>query len=242
MMPLDALIFDVDGTLADTEEAHRRAFNLAFAQADLPWRWSVEEYRVLLDVAGGKERIRAYWSQLPDAPGPEAMWDRILTLHAAKTALYTEAVRSGQVPLRPGVEATLRSARDAGITLAIATTTSRVNVDALFEGTLGAGALGWFSAICTAETAAKKKPAPDVYLAALAQLGLPPARCLAVEDSRNGVLAARAAGLEVLVTENAYTRGQDFSGALAVLDDLTGLHALPDPPASMMGPMLDATR
>lgn len=241
-MPLDALIFDVDGTLADTEEAHRRAFNLAFAQADLPWRWSVEEYRLLLEVAGGKERIRAYWSQLPDAPGPEAMWDRILALHAAKTALYTEAVRSGQVPLRPGVEATLRSARDAGITLAIATTTSRVNVDALFEGTLGEGALGWFSVICTAETAPKKKPAPDVYLAALAQLGLPPARCLAVEDSRNGVLAARAAGLEVLVTENAYTRGQDFSGALAVLDDLTGLHALPDPPASMMRPVLDASR
>lgn len=230
-MPLDALIFDVDGTIADTEEAHRRAFNHAFEQAGLPWRWSVEAYRELLRVSGGKERIRAFWRRDPEAPSEEEMTPTIAALHAAKTAAYTAAVKAGQVPLRPGVEALFGWARAAGVALAIATTTSRVNVDALFAGTIGEAALSWFEAICTAETAPNKKPAPDVYLAALEQLGLPPERCLAVEDTNNGLRAARAAGLACLVTPSTYSRGEDSAGAVAVLDDLTALTALPAEPS-----------
>lgn len=233
MSPLDALFFDVDGTLADTEEAHRVAFNAAFEAAGRPWSWSRERYRELLKVSGGKERIEAFWSGHDDAPPKAERWPIIVELHKAKTVEYTAAVRGGRVPLRPGVEATLRAAREAGLALAIATTTSRVNVDALFEGTLGEHALGWFATICTAETAPTKKPAPDVYLAALEHLGLPPERCLAVEDTRNGVQAARAAGLEVLVTPSMYSAGEDFTGAVAVLESLAELTALPTAPTEI---------
>ena len=241
-MPLDALIFDVDGTLAETEEAHRVAFNATFEQAGLPWRWSVAEYGQLLRISGGKERLRHFWSREPGAPAPDEMHERILALHAVKTARYTQAVRSGQVTLRPGVELTLRAARRAGVALAIATTTSRVNVDALFAATLGEEALGWFAAICTAETAPHMKPAPDVYLAALERLGLPPERCLAIEDTANGLRAARAAGVEVLVTPSIYSRGEDFTGAIAVLSDLTELTELPTHPTSITRAPVEATK
>ena len=217
-MTLEALIFDVDGTLAETEEAHRRAFNQAFAEAGLDWNWDVPEYGRLLKVAGGKERIRSY----VEARGIELsdLDATVRRLHARKTELYGEAAGGGALPLRSGIVRLFEDARGSGLRLAIATTTSRANVDNLFEGTLGAGSLSRFEVIETAETSRKKKPAPDVYLAALRGLGLAPEACLAIEDTENGVRSARSAGIPVLVTESTYSRGQPFEGAAAVVSEL----------------------
>ena len=218
---LKALIFDVDGTLADTEEAHRAAFNAAFRDAGFKWHWSETIYTDLLEVSGGKERILHYW-QLVD-PHAAAAADAGITidaLHARKTRHYDLLAGSGQLALRPGILRLIREAEQARLPLAIATTTTPANIDALLRTPLGSNWRGLFSAVCDAGSAAVKKPAPDVYHAALAALALPPDACLAVEDSANGLDAARAAGVPTLVTPTAYTRGQRFDGALLHLDHL----------------------
>lgn len=216
--PPDALIFDVDGTLAETEEAHRRAFNDAFAEAGLGWRWDPPLYRRLLDVTGGKERIRHYLDAHGDRPRLDD--ETVRRLHARKTERYNDLLVSGEVALRPGVARLIGEARAAGVPLAIATTTSRPNVETLLAATLGPQALGWFAAVAAGDVVPAKKPAPDVYLLALRELGLPPGRCVALEDSRNGLEAALAAGLPTVVTVSAYTDDQAFPGALSVLDHL----------------------
>ena len=222
---LKALIFDVDGTLADTEGAHRDAFNAAFRDAGLRWHWSEAMYTKLLEVSGGKERIRHYW-QLADpagaaAPGAGATVDSTVdAIHALKTRHYDRLASGGRLGLRPGILRLIREARTARLAVAIATTTTPANIDALLRTPLGSDWRGLFRAVCDAGTAAAKKPAPDVYHAALAALGLPAADCLAFEDSANGLLAARAAGIPTLVTPTAYTRGQRFDGALLRLDHL----------------------
>ena len=220
MMP-KALIFDVDGTLAETEEAHRKAFNKAFAEEGLDWQWSTERYGELLTVSGGKERIlqfiRDEAREHLDREGLEA-W--IAGLHKEKTRIYTNMMASGEVGLRPGVERLIRESRDAGIRLAIATTTSMANIVALFDATLGHDAMNWFEAIGAAEQAPVKKPDPSVYNWVLEQLDLPGTECIAIEDTRNGVLAATGANIPVVVTQSFYSTGEDFSGALAVVSDL----------------------
>jgi HAD superfamily hydrolase (TIGR01509 family) len=218
---LKALIFDVDGTLADTEGAHRDAFNAAFRDAGVTWHWSEAMYTSLLEVSGGKERIRHYW-QLVDpgavaAPRAGAVIDAI---HALKTRHYDRLAGEGRLALRPGILRLIREAQTARLPMAIATTTTPANVDALLRTPLGNDWRGLFSTVCDAGTAAAKKPAPDVYHAALAALSLPAADCLAFEDSANGLRAARAAGIPTLVTPTAYTRGQRFDGALLRLDHL----------------------
>ncbi len=221
---LRALIFDVDGTLADTEEAHRDAFNRAFAAFGLPWAWDRALYRGLLRVAGGRERIRAFIADHdPDRLAEDGLDTLVGALHRYKTALYTQAVGGGAVPYRPGVLALIAEARAAGVTLAIATTTSRANVEALLAGAPGGLRRADFAVILCAEDAPRKKPDPQVYRAALTALGLPPDAALAIEDLRNGLRAARACGLATLVTENADTAGDGFPGALAVLADLAGV-------------------
>lgn len=215
---LRALILDVDGTLAETEEAHRAAFNQAFADMALPWRWDRRLYRDLLAVAGGRERLRAFLDRQDPGRATDSL---IAELHRRKTARYTTAVARGAVPFRPGVASLIAEALAAGVTLAIATTTSRVNVEALFAGNGDSPPLTAFAAVMTAEDALAKKPDPQVYHRALGALGLPPAACLAIEDSVNGLRAARAAGIPTLVTESVYTAGDDFTGALAVLPDLS---------------------
>lgn len=218
---LKALIFDVDGTLADTEAAHRAAFNAAFRDAGLAWHWSKALYARLLEVSGGRERIGHYWRQVDPAGAAAAdAGATIDALHASKTRHYDSLAGSGRLALRPGILRLLRAAADARLPLAIATTTTPDNIDALLRTPLGAGWRGLFRAVCDAGSVARKKPAPDVYHAALAALGLPGADCLAFEDSAIGLQAARAAGIPVVVTPTAWTRGQCFDGALLRLDHL----------------------
>lgn len=223
---MQALIFDVDGTLAETEEIHRRAFNLAFADAGLKWVWSRERYRELLAVSGGKERMLHFIAEDdPTQSKRHNLAEWIAALHKAKTAHYTQMMAAGEIDLRPGVERLIREAHHAGLRLAISTTTTMANITALFDATLGSEVLQWFEVIGAAEQAPLKKPDPSVYLWVLQQLGLPAGNCLAIEDTRNGVRAASAANIPVLVTQSYYSEGEDFSGALAVLNDLGEPHS-----------------
>jgi HAD superfamily hydrolase (TIGR01509 family) len=213
---LSALIFDVDGTLAETEEAHRQAFNQTFAEHGLDWVWDRALYERLLKVSGGKERMRAFAGETVDDT-------LIAALHRRKTELYTRAVVTGAVPLRPGIAPLIAEARAAGLRLAVATTTTRANLLALLDGATGGAGHDWFEVMACADDAPIKKPDPQVYRVVLERLGLPASRCLAVEDTRNGVLAATGAGIKVVVTRSAYSADDDVSGALAVWPDLEGV-------------------
>lgn len=217
---LNALIFDVDGTLAETEEAHRKAFNQTFAEFGLDWHWDSLLYGRLLKVSGGKERMRSYAGAIVD----DALID---ALHRRKTEIYTDFVATGAVPLRPGVERLISQALDSGLTLAVATTTTRANLLALLDGATSGVGHGWFKVMACADDAPVKKPDPSVYLFVLERLGLAPDCCLAIEDTRNGVRAALGAGLDVAVTRSAYAHDDDVAGALAVYDDLSFV-GLPD--------------
>lgn len=221
---LQVLIFDVDGTLADTESVHLAAFNQAFVQEGLDWQWSVEEYTRLLGISGGKERMLHYWhTRHPGVTEVEAgaLSATIARLHEVKTAYYEAAINDGAVSLRPGVLALMDEARAAGIGLAIATTTSPVNIAALLRHAIGPDWQPHFLAIGDASNAPVKKPHPQVYLKVLAQMGLPAAHCVAFEDSANGLQAATAAGLRTVVTPNSFTSHHDFQAALRVVPDLS---------------------
>jgi HAD superfamily hydrolase (TIGR01509 family) len=223
---LTALIFDVDGTLADTESAHREAFNEAFAEAGLDWHWSEALYTELLEVSGGKERITHYWSQVSGgirAIDGGALTDTVQRIHDLKTAAYEHRVLHGQVQLRPGVLALIEAAAQAGLRLAIATTTSPVNISALLRTAIGPDWMHRFEVIEDASTAPRKKPHPQVYQQTLQRMHLNAAQCLAFEDSHNGLRAALGAGLATVVTPNAFTAHHDFTGALRVLPDLQGV-------------------
>jgi HAD superfamily hydrolase (TIGR01509 family) len=225
-MTIKAIIFDVDGTLADTEDAHRIAFNQAFADNHLPWNWDVALYDKLLKVTGGKERIKYFVDDfLPGYSKPENFEDFVKHLHKAKTAHYTAMLAAGKIPLRPGVKQLMDDAREAGIKLAIATTTSPENVAGLLEIGLGKNWADYFAANGCGDIVPQKKPAPDIYNWVLDKLRLAPGDCIALEDSNNGLRSALAAGIKTYVTTNPYTHRQDFGGAAGIFDDLSDLSA-----------------
>lgn len=221
---LQALIFDVDGTLADTESVHLEAFNQAFRQEGLDWVWDVPLYTRLLEISGGKERMAHYWRSVePERTelAAGAFDATINRLHEIKTAYYEAAVNNGAVQLRPGVLALMDEARRQGLQLAIATTTSPVNIAALLRSAIGPDWRTHFLAIGDASNAPIKKPHPQVYLKVLADMGLQAAQCVAFEDSANGLKAATAAGLDTVITPNSFTAHHDFTGALRVVPDLS---------------------
>lgn len=230
---LKALIFDVDGTLADTEGVHLAAFNHAFEQEGLGWHWDAALYTRLLEISGGKERMAHHWRTV-NAGVKElsagATQATIARLHEIKTAYYENAVNEGAVQLRPGVLALMNEARAQGLQLAIATTTSPVNIAALLRHAIGPDWRSHFLAVGDASSSPVKKPHPQVYLQVLGDMGLPASQCLAFEDSANGLQAATAAGLRTVVTPNDFTAHHDFSGALRVVPDLgaVGLAQLRD--------------
>ena len=223
-MTLKALIFDVDGTLADTEDAHRIAFNQTFAENNLGWNWDVALYGKLLKVTGGKERIKYFVeSFLTDFSKPADYEGFVKKLHVQKTAHYTAALRDGHIPLRPGIRQLILDAHKAGLKLAVATTTSPENVAALLEVGLGKDWNKYFDALGCGDIVPLKKPAPDIYNWVLNELKLAPRDCIALEDSSNGLRSALDAGIKTYITTNPYTSKQDFTGAAAVFDNLSDL-------------------
>ena len=223
-MSIKAIILDVDGTLADTEDADRISFNKAFAENHLDWNWDIALYDKLLKVTGGKERIKYFIETcLPGFQKPADYEGFVKNLHLTKTGHYTAMLREGRIPLRPGIEQLINDTRQAGIALAIATTTSPENVSTLLQHGLGTGSESWFAVIGCGDIVPHKKPAPDIYRWVLDKLNLDADDCIALEDSENGLRSSLAAGIKTLVITNHYTRNQDFTGAAAILDDLGDL-------------------
>ena len=219
---LKAVIFDVDGTLAETERSgHRVAFNRAFEEFHLDWHWSPEYYGQLLAVTGGKERLRLHveTAACDQCKRPDLeRW--IAQLHQRKTEIYVELARSGAIGLRPGIARLISELRAAKVRLAIATTTTRACIDSLVSAAFGCATTDLFEVIGAGDQVTRKKPAPDIYQWVLHELEQPASTCLAIEDSEQGLAAAGAAGIPTLVTINAYTAKNNFSGALCVVDSL----------------------
>ncbi|ELS01650.1 haloacid dehalogenase superfamily protein, subfamily IA, variant 3 with third motif having DD or ED [Xenococcus sp. PCC 7305] len=215
---LQALIFDVDGTLAETErDGHRVAFNRAFAEIGVDWHWSVDLYGELLAIAGGKERLKFYLEKYQPDWQTEDIAEFIIQTHQLKNQYYRSLLKQGSIPLRPGVKRLILEARDQKIRLAIATTSTLSNATALLETTLDPA---WFEVIAAGDIVAHKKPAPDIYLYVLEQMNIEPEYCLVFEDTAHGLQAATQANLKTIVTVNEYTKNQDFKDAILVINHL----------------------
>jgi HAD superfamily hydrolase (TIGR01509 family) len=218
---MDALIFDCDGVLADTErDGHRVAFNRAFAEAGLANVWDVKLYARLLRIAGGKERMRAYFDQVGWPVQPTEDDDLIKRLHALKTDLFMKIISSGELPVRSGINRIVDEAHAAGVRLAVCSTSNERAVHEVVRCLLGPEREAKFAGIFAGDIVSQKKPDPAIYQFAAKKLDLDPARCLVVEDSRNGLLAATRAGMKCVITQSAYTVDEDFSEAAAVYPEL----------------------
>ncbi len=223
---MTTLILDCDGVLADTErDGHRVAFNATFSHFGVPLHWSEAEYAERLQVAGGKERMAsALTPEVVAAAGlptdPAEQQAMVAEWHRYKTARYTEMVAGGRLPTRPGITRILTGAQDAGWQLAVASTSAEASVRAILEQAVGAERAAAFDAVLAGDVVAAKKPAPDIYLLALHRLHAQPARTLVIEDSRNGLLAATAAGLRCVLTVNGYTRDEPNDEAILVVSSL----------------------
>jgi len=218
MAELQCILWDVDGTLADTErDGHRVAFNMAFAEAGHTREWDVPTYGELLAVTGGKERIQF---DIDRGGMHEMPFEEIAGLHARKTTHYQSLIAEGRIPLRPGVRRLLEEAYAAGITLGVSTTTTPSALDALIEHSLGKEWFDRFAVLAAGDIVPAKKPAPDIYTYAMDQLGVKPENTLALEDSENGWKSAHAAKLKCVVTVNDYTKAHDFDGADLVVSEL----------------------
>ena len=218
------LVFDCDGVLADTEQfGHLPAFNEMWAELGIPWEWSVEEYGRKLKIGGGKERMASLWNDPPfletfRPPLDPAERDvMVAEWHKRKTAIYKDIINSGRIPARSGVKRLAEEALGRSWLLAVASTSARESVVAVLRHTMGEETAGRFSVILAGDVVKAKKPAPDIYQMVCRELDVPPGVCVVVEDSRNGLEAAHAAGMKVIVTVNGYTRDEDFSEANIVL-------------------------
>jgi HAD superfamily hydrolase (TIGR01509 family) len=219
-----ALIFDCDGVLGDTEQhGHLPAFNQMWRELGVPWEWSVEEYGRKLKIGGGKERMSSLFAEpeflhayTPPA-GEQERREMIALWHKRKSAIYKQIIQSGQIPPRPGVKRLTEEALAQGWTLAVASTSALESVEAVLRRAMGEQTFSRFALILAGDVVTAKKPAPDIYLLASERLGIEPARCVVVEDSNNGLQAAKAAAMKCVVTVSGYTREEDFSTADIVL-------------------------
>lgn len=225
-MSLKAVIFDVDGTLVNTEkDGHLVAFNLAFTDKCLDWHWSDELYQELLAITGGKERIKHYISEYQPNFKTADLDEFITQLHGIKTDFFVELVANGKTPLRPGIKRLIDEIiATEGLEIAIATTTSMKNVEALITHLLGANYLDKFASIGAGDIVENKKPAPDIYHYVLEELNLKPSECIAIEDSENGIQSSLGADIATLITTNEYTEMQNFTGAKAIVTSLDNLN------------------
>lgn len=218
---MQALIFDCDGVLVDTEkDGHRVAFNRAFRDVGIETQWGVDLYGELLKVAGGKERIKHHFESAgwPAAAGSDH--DAFVAdLHKRKTGVFTEIIATGQLPLRPGVARIVDEAVAAGVRLGVCTTSNAKSVSGVLD-LMGPARKASFEFVLAGDVVSKKKPDPEIYELAKSRLGLPASQCLVIEDSRNGMLAALGAGLPCLITTSTYTTVENFQGALRVVPEL----------------------
>lgn len=221
-MKLKTLIFDVDGTLAETErDGHRVAFNRAFSEFGLDWQWDIRFYGELLSVAGGKERIKYYIKQFqPDFKRDIPLDEFIVELHQLKTKYYRQLLSDNSISLRIGVKRLISQAKEKGVRLAIASTAAVPNVIALIETAFGKDALSWFEVIAAGDMVSKKKPDPEIYLYVLEKMNLKANECLVIEDSFQGLKASISAGIKTVITVNEYTKNQDFHEAVLVVNHL----------------------
>lgn len=219
---LQVIIFDVDGTLAETERhGHRVAYNQAFDELGAGWEWSDTLYGDLLQIEGGTERLAHYLAEYqPDFTPENGRGDFVGTAHARKNVHYRALLEAGEVPLRAGVRRLIEEARAAGMRLAIASSSLRANVCALLTTAIDPDAEQWFEVIVSGDDVARKKPDPEVYRRVLERLDLPASACIAIEDSENGCRAAVACGIATIVSTSSYTGEHDFSGSLLVVDSL----------------------
>ncbi len=216
---MKALIFDCDGVLVDTErDGHRVAFNRAFAAAGIDAEWSVELYGELLKIAGGKERMTHYFNEngWPDSNTADTL---IPELHTRKTAIFTDLIAKGSLPLRPGISRIVNEAHAAGIGLGVCTTSDPKAIDGVLD-LFGVERKKWFEIVLAGDVVKKKKPDPEIYNLAKSKLGLDGRDCVVVEDSRNGLLASLGAGMPTLITTSTYTKDEDFEGASKVVPEL----------------------
>ncbi len=241
-MALQALLFDLDGTLADTERlGHRPAYNRAFRKLGLPFRWGPKLYRRLLKKPGGQERLLHYLDRYQPELGEQApvaevdprAWAR--SVHRLKSRYFRSMLRHGKIPLRPGVARLLREARKAGLRIAIVTSASRATLDPVLEHSLGTDLVREIELVICGDEVEHKKPAPDLYLQALARMDLAANNCVAIEDSELGLASATTAGIRTVITTNHDTAHQEFSRASLVLDNL----GEPDQPSRVLQGQMD---
>jgi HAD superfamily hydrolase (TIGR01509 family) len=219
---IEAILFDCDGVLADTErDGHRAAFNQAFKENDLNEEWGVERYGVLLETGGGKERMTAHWNEIgwPESMPEEIRPDKVKELHLRKTDIFMDLIDDGAIPLRPGVLRLVDEAIAAGVNLAVCSTSNEKAVTNLIRTLMGQDRAAKFQ-IFAGDMVKAKKPAPDVYNMAVDEMGLDKSRCVIVEDSFIGLGAARAAGISCIVTKSSYTANEDFTDADMIVDEL----------------------